>query len=81
MKHKIRINGEVKEIDCELGSSILDKHGREIIEHDTVINEWNNIFNVWFKNGQFWLVSLYDHNGDNYRLDSDKGASLEIIGC
>lgn len=30
MKHRIRINGEIKEIDCELGSGILDKHGREI---------------------------------------------------
>lgn len=36
MKHNIRINGEVKEIDCEFGSGILDKHGREIFEGDTV---------------------------------------------
>ena len=32
MKHNIRINGEVKEIDCELGSGILDKNGREFFE-------------------------------------------------
>lgn len=36
MKHNIRINGEVKEIDCELGSGILDKNGREIFEGDRV---------------------------------------------
>ena len=36
MKHNIRINGEVKEIDCELGSGILDKNGREIFEGDKV---------------------------------------------
>ena len=36
MRHNIRINGEVKEIDCKLGSGILDKHGREIFEGDKV---------------------------------------------
>ena len=36
MKHNIRINGEVKEIDCELGTGILDKNGEEIFEGDTV---------------------------------------------
>ena len=36
MKHNIRINGEVKEIDCEIGSGILDKNGREIFEGDRV---------------------------------------------
>ena len=36
MKHNIRINGEVKEIDCELGSGILDKNGREIFFGDKV---------------------------------------------
>lgn len=36
MKHYIRINGTVKEIDCELGSGILDIHDREIFEGDKV---------------------------------------------
>lgn len=36
MKHNIRINGEVKAIDCELGSGILDKNGREVFEGDKV---------------------------------------------
>ena len=36
MIHNVRINGEVKEIDCELGSGIKDKNGREFFEGDTV---------------------------------------------
>lgn len=36
MKHHIRINGVVKEIDCELGSGRFDKNGREIFEGDIV---------------------------------------------
>lgn len=34
MKHNIRINGVVKEIDCELGSGRLDCEGKEIFEGD-----------------------------------------------
>lgn len=36
MKHNFRINGEVKTMNFEFGSGILDKHGREIFEGDTV---------------------------------------------
>lgn len=36
MKHHIRINGEIKEVDCELGSGQFDENGREIYEGDIV---------------------------------------------
>ena len=36
MKHRIRINGEVKQIDCEIGSHVYDCNGREIFEGDIV---------------------------------------------
>lgn len=36
MKHRIRINGEVQEFDCELGSQVYDCNGREIFEGDIV---------------------------------------------
>lgn len=36
MKHNIRINGQIKEIDCNLGSGRIDKNGREVFEGDKV---------------------------------------------
>lgn len=36
MKHNIRINGEVKTVDCELGSGVFDKNGKEIFEGDRI---------------------------------------------
>ncbi len=36
MKHHIRINGEVKTLDCEIGSGRFDWYGHEIFEGDIV---------------------------------------------
>ena len=56
MKHNIRINGEVKEIDCELGSGIFDKNGHEIFEGDIV--GWGNYKSqVVFNDGGFVVAT------------------------
>ena len=61
MKHNIRINGEVKEIDCVLGSGILDKNGREIFEGHKVKIKFYACMGlitpstVLFQNGLFTL--------------------------
>lgn len=34
MKHHIRINGQVQELDCEIGTGRLDCEGKEIFEGD-----------------------------------------------
>ena len=36
MKHSIRQHGQLTQVECELGSGILDKNGREIFEGDIV---------------------------------------------
>ena len=76
MKHNIRINGEVKEIDCELGSGILDKNGREIFEGDIVKFEHKNGY-VVFYHGNFIL----DNNRElNHLLSGvDYDGKLEIV--
>lgn len=55
MKHRIRINGEVKEFDGELGSGILDKNGNEIFEGDKVSLKGDpRKVSVIFKEGMFF---------------------------
>lgn len=40
MKHTIRRNGQLEQIDCELGSGVYDKNGVEIIEGDLLKNNY-----------------------------------------
>lgn len=56
MKHNIRINGVVQEIDCELGSGVYDKNGREIFEGDCLTTPCSSGF-VYFANGEFALCT------------------------
>lgn len=51
MKHNIRIDGEIKEMDFELGSGIYDANGREIFEGDTVLNHKDFLDVIDFRKG------------------------------
>lgn len=60
MKHNIRINGQEQELDCELGSGILDKNGREIFEGDKVKISFAGW--VWFDKVHFQRGAFYAGN-------------------
>lgn len=82
MKHNIRINGEVKEIDCELGSGILDRSGREIFEGDKLryIAKVNEIFEgaVQLKDSEFVVdgITFIEY----LSLSAMRSNQMEIIG-
>lgn len=67
MKHRIRINGEIKEIDCELSSGFRDRNGREIFEGDIVqyhrLGETKS-YPVKFEDGEF-ILGRFSLNGFN----------------
>ena len=66
MKHHIRINRKVREINCELGSDRLDDNGREIFEGDIVKfiddEDEDELGEVSFHHNTFWV-------NDNLPLD------------
>ena len=73
MKHRIRINGEVKEIDCELGTDAVDKNGNEIFEGDCVTYKRRTpVYDVTYQNGEF-LIAGFPFAGFITR-------ELEIVG-
>ena len=75
MKHRIRINGEVKELDCELGSGIFDKNGREIFEGDKVLfNDYT--FYVKLDDGGFCFINKFNFK---YPLGKAFSPDLEIV--
>jgi len=77
MKHNIRINGKVQELDCELGSDILDKNGHEIFEGNLVktINiQGERVRPVVFKGGKFYLKDW-----DMQPLDMYWEENLQIV--
>lgn len=80
MKHNIRINGVVKEIDCELGSGRLDRNGREIFEGDIVyvadgfISDSGEYLN-WKRNKAFY------RNGEIVLVEERDWAHWQTAGC
>ena len=59
MKHSIKINGKIKEINCQIGSGIFDKNNIEIFEDNKVKNiscTGEFISRIIFRNGRFFLL-------------------------
>ena len=69
MKHNIRINGQIQTLDCELGTGIYDKNGREIFEGDIVKThaiDGRLTRRVGFNKGRFYLEDWQMMSLDNY---------------
>ncbi len=75
MKHNIRINGEIKEIDCELGSGVYDKNGNEIFEGDRVTNGRHTL-HVKFTCGS--LLIFNERDGEGYTISPHFAQGFEI---
>lgn len=78
MKYNIRINGEVKTIDCELGSGIFDKNGREIFDRDIVksIGEVDTTGFVIYTPLAQWYVCFQEKAVELYKI----AQKLEVVG-
>ncbi len=76
MKHNVRINGQVKKIDCDLDSGRIDKNGRKIFESDKVKaltpNGDYEIGTVIFDTGTFMWES------DRWTTELDSGGIYEL---
>lgn len=70
MKHSIRRYGQLEQLDCEVGTDILDINGREILEGDIVrSSRTGTVRTVSFFDGRFSAGSI-----------SLKYDDVEIIG-
>lgn len=74
MKHSIRINGQVQQFDCELGSGIRDKNGVEIFEGDKVKVGNHGVRVVHFLEGVFTLGDVL------YVAQAELENNLEVVG-
>lgn len=60
MKHTIRRYGQLEEIDCEYGSDVFDKNGREIFEGDIVqlVGDNEHRAPVTYRDACFWIDEM-----------------------
>lgn len=85
MKHSFRINGEVKEIDCDIYIGLRDKNGKKIFTGDkirfwddyeeivgTVILDEGEFFIEQYRNDDFKLLDFFDRHKNT--------EEIEIIG-
>lgn len=65
MKHLVRINGQITELDCDLDSGIRDKIGRHIYESDVVRNHVGIECRVHYRDGALFTDYRPLHLDDN----------------